>query len=478
MIHQWQQRTKYVLADWVSTNIAILLYNILRYRLIEEGRPTSVFPTLGSFLSSEWILIEQAVLPLLMVGIYALSGYYNNVFLKSRVQELLNTASTALVGTAIVFFGVLINDLEPHRRFVFDLVVPLYLLLFVLVYIPRLAITHRTARNLRLGRWGFNTLIVGVGRAAISFEQRLRNPRTMTGMRVVGFVDPVPALPLSSSMDGQSLPVYKIDDIEQVCRDNDIKRLIVTPHRNGMHATTELINSLLPLGLPIYITADVHQLLTTRPRLTNVASEPLIDITQCHMAPSTLNLKRLGDVVVSAIALVAISPLMAAIAALIKLDSPGPVIYRQERIGLHKKPFKILKFRSMTTDAESAGPTLSTVEDPRITRIGRVLRKYRLDELPQFWNVLRGDMSLVGPRPERAYYIEQIVKRAPHYTIVQQMRPGITSWGMVKYGYASTVDQMIERLSYDILYIENASFVIDLKILIYTIRTVLTGKGI
>ncbi len=124
MIHLWQQRTKYVLADWLSTNVAMLLYNILRYRLIEQSRPSSSFPTLGSFLSSEWIVIEQIVFPMLMVGIYALSGYYNNVFQKSRVQELLNTASTALVGTAIVFFFVLINALETHRRFAFHLVVP------------------------------------------------------------------------------------------------------------------------------------------------------------------------------------------------------------------------------------------------------------------------------------------------------------------------------------------------------------------
>jgi lipopolysaccharide/colanic/teichoic acid biosynthesis glycosyltransferase len=132
----------------------------------------------------------------------------------------------------------------------------------------------------------------------------------------------------------------------------------------------------------------------------------------------------------------------------------------------------------MSTDAEESGPALSTLNDPRVTRLGRFLRKYRLDELPQFWNVVKGEMSLVGPRPEREYYIQQILPRAPYYSLIHQVRPGITSWGMVKHGYASDVDQMIERLQYDLLYIENISFSVDLKILFYTISTVLTGKGV
>ena len=132
----------------------------------------------------------------------------------------------------------------------------------------------------------------------------------------------------------------------------------------------------------------------------------------------------------------------------------------------------------MKVDAEANGPTLSTLDDPRITKLGKIMRKYRLDELPQFWNVVKGDMSLVGPRPEREYYIKQIIKIAPYYSLVHQVRPGITSWGMVKFGYASNVDEMISRLKYDLLYIENVSLAVDLKIIFYTINTVFTGKGI
>ena len=213
-------------------------------------------------------------------------------------------------------------------------------------------------------------------------------------------------------------------------------------------------------------------------RVSNIVGEPLVDISKADMSESTINLKRTSDIIISIIALILISPLILILSILIKCDSKGPIFYKQKRIGYHKKPFNIYKFRSMKVDAEANGPTLSTLDDPRITKLGKIMRKYRLDELPQFWNVVKGDMSLVGPRPEREYYIKQIIKIAPYYSLVHQVRPGITSWGMVKFGYASNVDEMISRLKYDLLYIENVSLAVDLKIIFYTINTVFTGKGI
>ena len=218
--------------------------------------------------------------------------------------------------------------------------------------------------------------------------------------------------------------------------------------------------------------------MASNPRMTSVASEPLINITTANIPPSTVNLKRVGDVVVSALALVCLLPVFAAVAVAIRHDSPGPVLYRQERVGYRKRRFRIIKFRTMRTDAEADGPALSSADDPRVTRVGRFLRKYRIDELPQFWNVLTGDMSIVGPRPEREYFVRQIVEREPRYSLIHQVRPGITSWGMVKYGYAGSVDEMIERLRYDMIYLENVSLGVDLKILFYTVHTVLTGKGV
>ena len=176
--------------------------------------------------------------------------------------------------------------------------------------------------------------------------------------------------------------------------------------------------------------------------------------------------------------MIALIPVGLIIALLIRRDSAGPVFYRQRRVGLHRKEFSIIKFRSMIVEAEVDGPALSSDHDSRVTRVGRFLRRYRLDELPQFWNVLCGDMSLVGPRPERAYYLEHLLKAEPAACTIHNVRPGLTSLGMVKYGYASSIEQMAERLCFDLLYIENISFSLDLRILFHTVNTVISGKGI
>ena len=182
-------------------------------------------------------------------------------------------------------------------------------------------------------------------------------------------------------------------------------------------------------------------------------------------------------ILVAFIALMVLSPLFLVLGILVKTTSKGVVFYLQERIGHRGETFKIIKFRSMYQNAEENGPALSSENDARITPLGKILRKWRLDELPQFINVLKGDMSLVGPRPERAYFIEKMRKKAPHCQHLQRVKPGITSLGMVKFGYAENVDEMIERLKYDIIYIENQSLTIDFKIMLYTVITLLRGRG-
>jgi lipopolysaccharide/colanic/teichoic acid biosynthesis glycosyltransferase len=211
--------------------------------------------------------------------------------------------------------------------------------------------------------------------------------------------------------------------------------------------------------------------------MSSIIGTPLIQISHDLMPAWEENLKRLIDVVTSFFALIILSPLYLALVIGVRLSSKGPVFYSHERIGRYGKPFMIYKFRSMFSDAEANGPALSSTNDSRITRFGLFMRKMRLDELPQFYNVLIGDMSLVGPRPERQHFIDLIIKKAPHFNHLQKVRPGITSWGQVKFGYASTVDEMIERLKYDILYIENMSLLVDLKILIYTVKTILNASG-
>ena len=195
------------------------------------------------------------------------------------------------------------------------------------------------------------------------------------------------------------------------------------------------------------------------------------------MSDAEICIKRAFDIITSAIGLLVLSPLFGLIALQIKLGSKGPVFYSQERVGLYGLPFKIYKFRTMIDHAESGVPQLTLDDDPRITKGGRWLRKYRLDELPQLWNILRGDMSIVGPRPERPYFIEQIMKEAPYYCLLYKVRPGLTSWGPIRVGYTDTMEKMIERLNSDVVYVENMSLLLDLKILFFTIGVIIHGKG-
>jgi exopolysaccharide biosynthesis polyprenyl glycosylphosphotransferase len=211
---------------------------------------------------------------------------------------------------------------------------------------------------------------------------------------------------------------------------------------------------------------------------TTIFGTPLLEVTHDLMPAWQQNLKQMMDIVLAILSLVVLMPLNICLIFGVKLSSPGPIFYKQDRVGKYGRQFKIYKFRSMYHNAEENGPELSSKHDPRVTRFGQFMRKHRLDEIPNFINVLKGDMALVGPRPEREYFIRKITEEAPHYIHLHKVKPGITSWGQVKYGYAENVQEMIKRLRYDILYIENMSLFVDLKILFYTAITIVKGRGV
>jgi len=466
----YRQRLKYVVGDYVMSNVAWLVFNCLRYKLgFVAG-----YGSLWHFLSGRVVVAGQIFFPLMMMAVYVLSGYYNEVCRKSRLQELMTTAGSAVVNTLLIFFLALINDVIGVRGMDYKLVLLLWAVLFGCVYALRCITTNVASHKIKTRQWTFPTLVVGSGASAVAFADQLDRMHDSMGYDVRGFV----SIPGENDAKEARLPRYRLDDIEQVCQQEGIEELIVVPTRQESHQVMEAVNQLFKLGLPIKVVPDRFNLLKSQVRITDMYGVTLVDISGSSMSECGKNIKRLIDIVVSALALVVLLPFFALIALIIKNDSKGPVLYKQERIGYHNKAFKIIKFRSMKVDAEQGGvPQLTSDGDPRITGFGRFMRKYRIDELPQFWNVLKGDMSLVGPRPERRYYIDLISQRVPAYALLHQVRPGITSLGMVKYGYAKNVDEMVERLSYDLMYLENMSLLNDMKIMAYTVKIVFTGRG-
>lgn len=471
MIGSKLQTAKYVLSDYVMSNIAWLLFNIIRFYMpfVSSG-----YVTLDSFLLSYNVLMGQIFFPFIMMTTFYLSGYYNVPFFKSRLHELTLTIGSVFVNTFIIFFTALINDILPLRTENYELILLLFAVQFLCVYSVRLFITSDATHKIHNREWSFNTLVIGCGKNALKLTNDLNMRTRSLGYNIVGYVD-VGEKCYSSQLEQ---PIFDNSDIESLCNRLDVKYIIVAVDDCSHVHLNQIVNKLFPIGLPIKVQSNVFTRLTGRMRLSNIYGQPLVDVNSCAISEGGRNMKRLLDIIFSIIALILISPIVAVLAILIKRDSKGPIFYCQERIGYLHKPFTLYKLRTMYADAESDGtPRLSSLDDKRVTPLGKFMRKYRLDELPQFWNILKGDMSFVGPRPEREYFIKQIMERAPYYALMYQIRPGLTSWGMVKYGYARNVDEMIERLEYDVIYIENMSLLVDLKILLYTVRTVLLGRG-
>ena len=465
------QRIKYVVGDYVMSNLAWLTYNIVRFQM---GHTAGNYYILENYLTSKIVLLGQLFFPLLMMVTYIFSGYYNNVCRKSRVQELLTTLASSGINTLIIFFLALINDVIGVRGTDYEMIIILWALLFGFVYLVRAIITNIASRQIKSRKWTFPTLIIGNGSAALAFANKLNSRRKSSGHEIKGFVN----IPGENPVKGNPLPCYELDELKEVCDREGIWELIVVPSRDDTTQTMNAINHLFAVGLPIMISPEYFNKMQTPVSISDIYGEPLVNISRSSMSDSGKNLKRAIDVVVSLAALIVLTPLYAIVSVIIKATSPGPVFYLQERVGLHNKPFNIIKFRSMVQDAEASGqPQLTSDNDPRITPFGRFMRKYRIDELPQFWNVLKGEMSIVGPRPERQYYVDQIIERVPAYALLHQVRPGITSMGMVKYGYAQNIDEMVERVSYDLMYLNNMSRLNDIKILIYTVKIVFTGRG-
>lgn len=439
----------YIAVDFFSSVLVWLAFLLFRWLVYESRIFNADMVLIPAFNLWKFMILY----PIGCLIIYYLSGYYIRPLEQRPPKEALLTLICSLIISIGSFFIIIIDDdVSSYERYYWSLLM-LFLLQFVFLWIPRFTLTKIVSK---FSKNTINTAIIGESTDAQTLQKKIGNER-----KVVVVLNP-----------------SELDEFSRLKKEYEIEDVIITfGEKVDERFLYKIINKLYPERVNISFPARVYDMLIGAARIGNLTDEPFVTVTTPSMADWQISCKRAFDFTMSALALVLLSPLMLMIAMIVGCTSKGGIIYRQERIGMYGRPFYILKFRTMIADAEPDTPMLSQADDPRITKIGRWLRKYRLDELPQFWNIICGDMSIVGPRPERQYYIDKIAEQAPYYCLLYKIRPGLTSWGPIRVGYTDTLQKMIDRLNYDIVYMENMSLSLDLKIMLHTIKVLVDGKG-
>jgi exopolysaccharide biosynthesis polyprenyl glycosylphosphotransferase len=412
----------------------------------------------------------------LWVLIYSFAGFYNEVLQKSRIKEFFLILYLSIIGAAIVFLLLFLTHAWPNTHF------PIYsyLLLYMGIHaslgiVTKMIVMSFSKYQIRQKTIFYNSLLIGSNQTALAIYNELETKNSYLGLKFLAYIH-VGEENLNY-LAGRIKHLGGIDNIDKIIRRCKIEQIVIAIEPSEHQQIAQILTKLEGINVKISIIPDMYQMLIGSVSISHVLGMPLIEIKQNLLPDWQKFVKRTTDILVSLAVLLIGFPFFVVIAIITKLSSKGPIFYTQIRIGRYAKPFKIFKFRSMFNDISNQSHALSKDNDPRITPWGNFMRKTRLDEMPQFYNVLIGNMSLVGPRPEQQYYVDQIMTIAPHYKHLHKVKPGITSLGQVKYGYAENVEEMIERLQYDIIYIENMSLLMDVRILIHTVLTVISAKG-
>lgn len=465
------QKFKYILVDILSAEIVWIAFYIYRKSLLDNN-----FHFNFSDIFKEYDFWLGFVLyPLFWNLLYVFAGMYRRVYKKTRLKELQETIVTSLIGVIFLFFIIFIEDAAFSGTNQTKLFIVFLTSQFVLTYLGRLTITHHTIKKIHSRKIGFNTILIGTNGNALKVFNELEHQKHSSGNKFIGFVN-------TNEQDKYKIASFlpylgTISDLPRLIKEYNVEEVIIAIEKSETDLVESIISELELFDVVIKITPLFHNHIFGNIKTTGSFLTPFIEISPDLMPTWQFSIKRLIDLSLSCLAIILLSPIFIITAIGVKFSSKGSIIYSQERVGKKGKKFKMIKFRSMFTNAETNGPQLSSKIDNRTTSFGALIRKLRIDEIPQFFIVLKGDMSIVGPRPERQFYIDQILSRAPHFKLMQKVKPGMTSWGQVKFGYAENIDEMIERMRYDILYLENMSLAMDFKIMIWTVLIVVQGRG-
>lgn len=454
----------YIAADIVGSLFTWWLFYYLRTIIYDYPFTVPAGFYLGAFLYTVgWL------------SLHLLSGAYEGIYQKTKITEFIRTLLVSLIGCLVLLFFFILknpqeNNVYYYKEF-FSLLVPV----FIVTVITRFILLNIALAQLQTKKVSFNALLVGTGKTAGKFYRSFAETNKNTGYSITSFLN-------TNGNNGLQLPeeikkYSSLAGLKRIIHDDRIEEVIITVEKNERELLVKILQQLSDTDVNIKITPDAVDIISGAVQTSDVMGVPLIDVHSGLLPSWQKNLKRFVDLFIATLAFVLLLPLLIYTAVRTAFSSTGSVLFRQERIGYKGKPFVIYKFRSMVQDAEKNGPMLSSEDDERITRWGRVMRKWRLDELPQLWNIIKGEMSLVGPRPERKFYVDQIVELHPEYKYLFKVKPGLTSWGMVKFGYASSVEEMIQRMPFDLMYVENVSLLLDLRIMILTLATIMKGKG-
>jgi exopolysaccharide biosynthesis polyprenyl glycosylphosphotransferase len=460
-----KEKISLILIDFITINFAWCLQYYIR---VESG--------IFAIYTSVEFLVPMFVIFLFWLLIFSTFGMYDSWSTKSRVDEFVTSLKAVTFGVLVLFFVVFIDDTSTGVRESNRLLIILYWSLLVFSVGIGRALLHSLEKNLLKKGIGLsNTLIIGWSDKAKNLYNSLKNNQSL-GYKIIGFVSTNGHYE-ETEFEGKKI-YDSLHNLPALIEELNIKEVLIAIDSKEHDKLLEIISICEPFRTGLKIMPDLYDIVTGQARTNQIFGAPLIDIMPQLMTNWERVVKRLIDITFSFIVLIVSLPLFILIALAIKMESRGSILYRQQRVGKDARLFTILKFRSMYSDAEKhSGPQWAKKNDPRITHIGYFLRKFHLDELPQFINVLKGDMSLIGPRPERPFFVQKLSKELPLYTRRLKVRPGITGWAQVKLKYDESLEDVKVKVQYDLFYIENISLKMDLKIAISTIISILTGKG-